>query len=91
MPTKATTLKKKGRKSEVRANGRTQERMLQYFKSNKDHAFSQGDLSKALDMSEQQARKTALALCAKGQVERWEQDEPNDKGGSVARIYYTLA
>jgi len=88
MPTNVSELKKKGRKSEVRKNGRTQQRMLEFLKRNKTKAFSQGELGEQLEMSEQQARKIALALCAKGVVERYEQDEPSKNGGVIAKIYY---
>lgn len=85
-----TTLEKKGKKSEVRKNGIFEDKVLTYLKKHKEQGYSQGELSKIFDRSEQQCRKVCLNLVRKNLVDRLEIPEKTREGKVIQRIYYIV-
>ena len=83
-------LEKKGKKSEVRKNGVFEEKIFDYLKKHSDKGFSQGELSKIFDRSEQQCRKVCLNLVRKNIVDRLEIPEKTREGKIIQRIYYIV-
>ena len=82
------TLESKGKKSDVRKQGHFEDKVLKYLRSHKDKAYSQGELAKIFDRSEQQCRKVCLNLVRKNLVERYEIPEKTREGKMISRIYY---
>ena len=88
MPVSKETLNKKGVKSEIRKNGSFEKKLLDHLQNHSDKGFSQRELAKQFERSEQQCRKVCLNLVNKELVSRLETPSKTQEGRTKMSIYY---
>lgn len=72
MPVDKKSLEKIGKRVDVRVYGTVQARILEYLKNHANTAFTQGELAKALDMSDQAVYRRLKILVKRNIVGKFE-------------------
>lgn len=86
MPVKKESLDKIGVRVDVRTYGVVQKRILDYLKNHADEAFTQGELAKALSLTDQAVYRRLKVLVKRNVVGKFEhplQKEYTDKEGNT--------